>query len=247
MISLDDKVVVVTGASSGIGKATSLEFARKGARVVLAARRLTELQSICEEIHNMGGQCIAVKTDVTSCTEVEALFRETVRRFGQVDILVNNAGRGLKREMIETDSKDWQSVIDTNLKSVFLCSKEAAIAMAQKKIQGHIITVASIAGLFAVPGYASYCASKYGVRGFQRAVKWELRRLGIRTSTIYPFRVDTAFFNIYPSRPPRWQMLHPKDLAQYITAIATGSRTFRLYARLVLIFKRLYYLISFKS
>ncbi len=247
MISLNNKVVIVTGASSGIGRATSLGFARKGARVVLAARRLAELQSICEEIHNMGEQCIAVKTDVTSCTEVEALFRETVRKFGQVDILVNNAGRGLKREMIETDSNDWQSVIDTNLKSVFLCSKEAAMVMAQKKIKGHIITVASIASLFAVPGYASYCAAKHGVRGFQRAVKWELRRLGIRTSTIYPFRVDTAFFDVYPNRPPRWQMLSPNDLAQYITAIATGSRTFRLYARLVLIFKRFYYLISCKS
>jgi len=243
MTSLKDKVVVITGASSGIGRAAALEFIRKGARVVLAARRLDKLQALCRELSPSGDRCLAVQTDVTQEADVEQLFRAAEEHFGRVDILVNNAGRGLKSPLIDTDMDEWLSVIHANLTSVYLCTRMAARSMVRDSVRGHIITVASIAGLFSVPGYAAYCASKRGVAGFQRAAKWELRKLGIKTSTIYPFRVDTEFFDIYPGRPSRRQMLSARDIARYITAIASRSWLLRAYVRLVLVLKRIYYLV----
>ncbi len=243
MTSLKDKVVVITGASSGIGRAAALEFIRKGARVVLAARRLDILQALCRELSPSGDQCLAVQTDVTLEADVEQLFHAAEEHFGQVDILVNNAGRGLKSPLIDTDMDEWLSVIHTNLTSVYLCTRMAARSMIRGSVRGHIITVASIASLFSAPGYAAYCASKRGVAGFQRAAKWELRKLGIKTSTIYPFRVDTEFFDIYPGRPSRRQMLSARDIARYITAIASRSWLLRAYVRLVLVLKRIYYLV----
>lgn len=243
MTSLKDKVVVITGASSGIGRAAALEFIRKGARVVLAARRLDKLQALCRELSPSVDRCMAVQTDVTREADVEQLFRAAEEHFGQVDILVNNAGRGLKSPLIDTDMDEWLSVIHTNLTSVYLCTRMAARSMIRGSVRGHIITVASIAGLFSAPGYAAYCASKRGVAGFQRAAKWELRKLGIKTSTIYPFRVDTEFFDIYPGRPSRRQMLSARDIACYITAIASRSWLLRAYVRLILVLKRIYYLV----
>lgn len=243
MTSLKDKVVVITGASSGIGRAAALEFIRKGARVVLAARRLDKLEALCRELNPSGDRCLAVQTDVTLETDVEQLFHAAEEHFDQVDILVNNAGRGLKSPLIDTDMDEWLSVIHANLTSVYLCTRMAARSMIRGSVRGHIITVASIAGLFSVPGYAAYCASKRGVAGFQRAAKWELHKLGIKTSTIYPFRVDTEFFDIYPGRPSRRQMLSARDIARYITAIASRSWLLRAYVRLVLVLKRIYYLV----
>lgn len=243
MTSLKDKVVVITGASSGIGRAAALEFVRKGARVVLAARRLDKLQALCRELSPSGGRCLAVQTDVTREADVERLFTEAEHHFGRVDILVNNAGRGLKSPLIDTDMDQWLSVIHTNLTSVYLCTRMAARNMVSGSVRGHIITVASMAGLYSAPGYAAYCASKHGVTGFQRSVRWELRKLGIKASTIFPFRVDTEFFDIYPRRPSRRQMLSTRDIARYIAAIASRSWLLRVYVRLVLVLKRIYYLV----
>ncbi|UCH63231.1 MAG: SDR family oxidoreductase [Fidelibacterota bacterium] len=243
MTSLEDKVVVITGASSGIGRAVAREFIRRGTRLVLAARSLDKLQALCGELNPSGDRCLAVRTDVTREADVEQLFLETEKRFGRVDILVNNAGRGLKSRLIDTDMDEWLSVIHTNLTSVYLCTRMAAISMVHGSVRGHIITVASIAGLFSAPGYAAYCASKRGVTGLLQAAKWELRKLGIKTSTIFPFRVDTEFFDIYPGRPSRRQMLSARDIARYITAIASRSWLLRSYIRLVLVLKRIYNLI----
>jgi NADP-dependent 3-hydroxy acid dehydrogenase YdfG len=219
MIDLKNKVVIVTGASSGIGKAAALEFARKGASVVLAARRLDKLQALCDEIITFNKQCLLVQTDVTSEPQVFNLFEESKKRFGQIDILVNNAGRGLKAEIKEIDVKEWHTVLDVNLTSVFLCSKEALARMTPRK-NGHIITIGSIAGLYGTAGYAAYCAAKHGVTGFQRSLLWEARKFGIKVSTIFPGRVDTEFFDIYPERPPKGHMLSATDLADYIITVA---------------------------
>jgi 3-oxoacyl-[acyl-carrier protein] reductase len=239
MTSLKDKVVVIIGASSGIGKAAALAFARKGARVVLAARRLDKLQVVGEEINRSGGQCHAIQTDVTRADEVERLFRETEQQHGHLDILVNSAGRGLRSPLADIEPGEWHVVLESNLTSVYLCTRAATAVMARSHTRGHIITVASIASMFGAPGFSAYTAAKHGVRGFQKAVKWELRRLGIKTSTIYPARVDTEFFDSYPHRPPNWQLLSPHDVARYIVAIASRSLFQRLLWRAVLILKRL--------
>jgi len=214
MVNLTEKVVLVTGASSGIGKATAVEFARKGASVVLAARRVEKLAELHDHILTFNENCIYVRTDVTSEADVVNLFDRAEARFGRVDILINNAGRGLKSELIDITAEDWRAVIETNLTSVFLCTREAARRMKEQQNAGHIITVCSIAGLFGAPNYSAYCASKHGVTGFVRAAKWELRKHKIKLSTIYPGRVDTEFFDSYQKPPGKRQMLDATDIAR---------------------------------
>ncbi len=238
MVSLHDKVVIVTGASSGIGKAAAMALAQKGAAVVLAARRVDKLQALRDQITSLPAECLVVRTDVTSEPQVAQLFEETISRFGRVDILLNNAGRGLKTDIGATSLDEWRAVLDTNLTSVFLCSKEALNRMMPQNY-GHIITVSSIAGLYGLGGYAAYCAAKHGVTGFQRSLKWEARPHGIKVSTIFPGRVDTEFFDLYPERPPRGQMLSPEDVADYIVVVAQQQRLKRHVVRALNIGKRI--------
>lgn len=238
MISLENKVVIVTGASSGIGKAAAVEFARKGASVILAARRLEKLRALCDEISTINKECMVVQTDVTSEQQVARLFEQTIERFGRIDILVNNAGRGLKAGVRDISLKGWHETLETNLTSVFLCSKEALNNMIPLK-SGHIITISSIAGLYGTAGYAAYCAAKHGVTGFQRSLLWEARKFGVKVSTVFPGRVDTEFFDIYPNRPPKGQMLSAKDIADYIITIAEQKPVKRHAIRALNIGKRI--------
>jgi len=231
MMDLRDKVAVITGASSGIGRAAAIEFARKGCIVVLAARRVERLEEVRNSILCFNERCISVPTDVTDEGQVVALFNRVEQELGQVDILINNAGRGLKSRVGDITGDQWRSVMDTNLTSVFFCTREAARRMTSCG-GGHIITVCSIAGLFGAPGYSAYCASKHGVTGFCRAVKWELRKQGVRVSTIYPARVDTEFFDNYKERPASRQMLAAADIARHLVAIASRSRAAVLWSRI---------------
>lgn len=247
MVTLNNKVVVITGASSGIGKAVAIEFARKRAKVVLAARRTEKLKELKNYIVRFNENCIYVRTDVTREGEVINLFDETERKFGELDILINNAGRGLRSEVRDIRFTDWLSVIHTNLTSVFLCTREAARRMFQKNTNGHIITVSSVAGLYGAPAYAAYSASKHGVTGFMRSVKWELRRYGIKVSTVHPARVDTEFFDSYEKRPPRNQMLQTKDIAHYIIAIASRSPPQIMGIKILNLTKRVFNFIRYSS
>lgn len=241
MVTLKNKVVVITGASSGIGKATAMVFAKKGAKVVLVARRIEKLKELKEQISSFNENCICVQTDVTREEEVINLFDETERIFGRVDILINNAGRGLESEVCDIRYDEWLSVIHTNLTSVFLCTREAVKRMIRQGVQGHIITVSSTSGLFGVPTYAAYCASKHGVAGFKRSIKWELRKHAIKVSTIYPANVDTQFFDALKTVPRRREMLTAADIAGHLVAIASRSLLKILVIRLALVWKRAYY------
>jgi len=243
MVCLQNKVVVITGASSGIGKATAVEFAKKGAKVVLAARRIEKLKELEEYISKFNKNCIHVKTDVTQEKDVINLFKETENKFGKIDILINNVGKGLKSKFHHITCDDWISTVHTNLTSVFLCTKEASNLMMNKKIKGHIITISSLAGIFNIPGYSGYCCSKHAVSSFKSSIKWELRKHGIKTSTIHPYKVDTEFFDIYEKRPSRAQMLSPRDIAHYLIALSERNIFKITYVRSLNIFKRLYYLI----
>lgn len=245
MTSFKGKTVLVTGASSGLGRATALQFAREGARLIIAARREKELSDVRREIEALGGECLAVPTDVTVEEQVIHLFAAGEAAFGPVHIVVNNAGRGLRARLNEIEYDDWLSVLHCNLTSVYLCTRVAARTMAASGTRGHIITVGSLAGLIAVPGYSAYNAAKHGVTGFHRAVKWELRQMGIKASIIYPWRIDTAFFNTYDNRPGRGQMLAAQDVACYLTAIASRSFWRRWLVRFQLLWRRLYYLLRY--
>ncbi len=240
MTSLKNKVVIITGASSGIGKATAIEFAKKGAKVVLVARRKERLEELENYIKKFNKNCIHINADLTKKADIINLFNIVEKKYKKIDILINNAGRGLKATVCNISCDDWLSVINTNLTSVFLCTREAVKRMRKEENKGHIITISSIAGLYGAPSYAAYCASKHGVTGFKRSLKWELRKHGIKVSTIHPARVDTEFFDIYKKRPNKSQMLTPLDIADYILAIAERSIIKMIYIRIRNIFKRIY-------
>jgi len=245
MISLKDKTVIITGASSGIGEAAAIEFAKKGTKVVMAARRIEKLDKIKEYIADIGGDCIAVQTDVANENSVKSLFDKAEEAYGQVDIVINNAGRGLKSKVCDIDYNEWAATMDANVTGVFLCTKEAINRMKAKNTRGHIITVCSIAGLFSTPGYAGYCASKHAVTSFQRALWLEMLGSKIKISTIYPGRIDTEFFDIYEKRPHRKQMLSPQDIAVYLAAIASRSLIKKYFYKTLNVFKRIYYFVRY--
>ncbi len=232
-------VAIVTGASSGIGRATTLSLSRQGYQVVAAARRperLADLKKQCPI-------CTIVPTDITDEQSVAHLFQHTADTFGRLDLLVNNAGRGLQAAIPDISYEDWLSVMHTNCTGVFLCTKAALAYMTRG---GVIVTVSSMAGRFGVPNYAAYCASKHAVEGFQKAAWWELRKRGIACHTLHPARVNTAFFEDYDKQPGQRQLLDPQDIADVIVAYSQ-RRCVKAWGYLVRNFvKRLKRLIFFK-
>ena len=161
---LAGQVALVTGSSSGIGAATARELARRGARLVLAARRADLLDAEVQAIKQRGGEAIAIPTDVTDPTQIDALVARAIERYGRIDILVNNAGIGSIRSFARMSREDIERMLDTNLRGVVLLTHAVLPGMLERR-HGAIITVASVAGHVAVDPI--YSATKYAVRGFK--------------------------------------------------------------------------------
>jgi NAD(P)-dependent dehydrogenase (short-subunit alcohol dehydrogenase family) len=188
------KVVLVTGASSGIGKATALAFGREGAAVVVAARREAEGEETARAIRAGGGEARFVRADVTREVEVAALVGRVLADFGQLDVAFNNAGLGAGiAPVAELSEAAWHEQIAGNLTSVFLSMKHEAPAMLRNG-GGAIVNTASVLGLVGIGGIAAYVAAKHGVVGLTRAAALELAQAGIRVNAIAPAVVDTALF-----------------------------------------------------
>ena len=185
------KVVVITGASSGIGESTSRHLAAKGALVVLGARRKDRIDAIAKEIVDSGGKAIAIVTDVTKQSQVEALVRGAVEEFGRVDIIVNNSGVMPIAPVSLLKVDEWDRAIDTNIKGV-LYGVAAVLPHFQKAKAGHIINIASVAGIkvFA-PGGTVYSATKFAVRALTEGLRVELSSFNIRCTMISPGLVDS--------------------------------------------------------
>jgi len=193
MFDLTGKVALVTGASSGMGRATALALAVQGAKVVVAARRMDKLESLVAEIKSHGKEAIAVKMDVTRRAEVDAAVALAVRTFGKLDILVNNAGALDYSPFLTMTEEKWDLVIDTNLKGYFFAAQAAAREMAKNK-WGRIINIASIASGGAGIGFAQlvhYTSSKGGVMGMTEALAAELGQYNILVNAIGPGGIDT--------------------------------------------------------
>ena len=217
---LAGQVAVVTGASRGIGLAIARRLGQMGARVSLCARNAENLERAASGLRAAGIQVLALRTDVTRGDEVASLVSETQRTFGPVDILVNNAGIGIFGPFQEHTEADWNSVMDTNLKSVFLVSRAVAPEMIRRKT-GHIINIASLAGKSAFANGAVYCASKWGLLGLTGCMAEELRAHGIRVSAICPGSVATEFSPHAGKDPAR--MLQPEDVAHAVAALVTQA------------------------
>lgn len=189
---LDGKVAVITGGGRGIGRAIAEAFADEGARIVIASRTESELQTVASQISRNGGKARAVVCDVTVEEQVERLIRTTTDEFGGVDILVNNAGAGSMRPVWSIPRESFESVLAVNLIGTFLPTKHVWKPM-QRRGGGSIINVSSLGGLRGYPLLSAYCASKWGQIGFTKACAEEGKRVGIRVNAIAPGKADTAF------------------------------------------------------
>ncbi|MFH1447112.1 MAG: 3-oxoacyl-ACP reductase family protein, partial [Chloroflexota bacterium] len=189
-MKLKNKVAIVTGSGRGIGRAIALELAKEGAKVVVSSRHIKECQEVVKEIKKVGSEGLAVACDVSKKKDVDSMVKKAVKRFGQVDILVNNAGVVRQKPLLETTEKDWDFVIDINLKSVFLCTQAVAPGMMKRK-SGKIVSTASIAGEVGFLNIAPYCASKAGIINMTRELALELSPHGINVNAIAPGIIRT--------------------------------------------------------
>lgn len=216
MGKLNGQVAIVVGASSGMGRATALAFAAEGAKMAVAARRQAELDGLLAEIVKAGGTAMAQVADVAKPSDVDAVVRKAVERFGRVDVLANAAGVNVSNRQLATlDQAGWDRIIGINLTGAFHCTQAVLPQMRQQK-GGLIIHVASISGLWGDFSGAAYQASKHGIVGLANATRMEERLNGIRVTVIYPGLCDTSLLNVRPVPPTkaqRDQMMQPEDIA----------------------------------
>jgi 3-oxoacyl-[acyl-carrier protein] reductase len=195
---LNGRAAVVTGASRGIGRAIALELARRGARVVVNFHQNAEAASqVVETIRREGGEAVSFQADVALLPQAEALIQTAVKSFGQVDILVNNAGITRDSLLLSMSEADWDTVLDTNLKSTFNCSRAALKPMIRRRY-GRIINVSSVSGQMGNPGQANYSASKAGQIGFTKSLAREVASRGITVNCVAPGYIATAMTDNLP-------------------------------------------------
>ncbi|HXV38747.1 MAG TPA: SDR family oxidoreductase [Nitrosopumilaceae archaeon] len=193
-MDFNDKVIVITGASSGIGEASAVEFAKRKGSVVLVARRKENLESVARNLTKYGNEILVCQCDVSKWLEVEQMSRIVLDKFGKIDILVNNAGFAIYGSVLELKVEEIESQMETNYFGTVYCIKAFLPKMLEQKT-GHIVNVASVAGSFGLPGIASYCASKFAMLGFSEGLYHELKGSGIGITVVSPIMVQTNFFN----------------------------------------------------
>lgn len=197
-LSLENKVAIVTGGSRGIGRAIALEFAERGAAVVVNYNKSPEAaEDVVKKIQETGGKAAAFQADVSDFKQAEALVKFAIDTFGDLSILVNNAGITRDQLIMLMPESDWDAVISTNLKSTFNCSK-AAVKHMMRKRTGRIINIASIAGQMGNPGQTNYSASKGGQIAFTKALAREVAARNITVNAIAPGFVDTEILDAIP-------------------------------------------------
>lgn len=231
-MDIKGKVVIVTGASSGIGEATAREFGREGARVVLAARRVDRLEGLAREINSMGvgAETLVVQADLSRLEDIQALVRKTLDRFGRIDVLVNNAGFGRLDWLENLDpQKDIEAQFDVNVLGVVQTTRQALPVMIRQRA-GHIINMCSLAGLVATPTYTIYAACKHAVHGFSEALRREVKPWGIEVSMIYPGGVATEFAHKAGIRrktkatTPKFLLLSAEDVGRAVVQLVRRPR-----------------------
>lgn len=231
--SMNGKTAIVTGGSSGIGRATAIAFAREGAKVAIAARRVNEGEKTVRQIVEAGGDAIFVQTDVTRAKEVQALVDRTLEHYGRLDCVFNNAGSGKGGRLIDLTEEEWEQEIAVNLKSVWLCLKYQIPAML-KSGQGAIVNMASQGAILGVPNYAAYGAAKGGVVSLTRAAAAEYASEGIRINAVSPGAIETELWANAPvgmleqvaAGIPMQRVGQPKDIAEAVVWLCSDAAAF---------------------
>lgn len=211
--SLSNKVAYITGGSKGIGFGTAKVLIELGMRVAISSRSLVSAQKAAEQLSADSTRILAIQSDVVNETDEFAAVESVVSKFGQLDVLVANAGLGHFAAIDELSSAQWKETIDTNLTGVFNSVKASIDAL--KKSEGYIITIASLAGTNFFETASAYNASKFGLVGFTQAIMLDLRKYGIKVSTIMPGSVSTHFNNHIPNEADAWK-IQPEDIGELV-------------------------------
>jgi len=215
-MELQDAIVVVTGASSGIGRTTAAMLASRGAGVVLAARREDRLRQLATTIGERGGRALPVAVDVTNDDDLERLVSDTLTAYGRVDVLVNNAGIPGPGPFARAELDDMDRCIDVNFRSVVHSTKAFLPAFLERK-RGHVVNVASLAGRYAAPSISIYTATKHAVVAFSESLYYELEPFGVLVTSVNPGFVSTEGF---PNEQiPRPFVMKPERIAQGIATV----------------------------
>lgn len=220
MPRLKNKVAIVTGSSSGIGKAIALRFGQEGAKVVVAARRFSLCEQTVSHIRKQGGEAWPIQTDVADEQQVERLMADTVTRYGRIDILVNNAGIGGGSRLAETSTQAFDMVMNVNLRGTFFCCRAGFRHMKQQG-GGVIINMSSVAGVQAWEGTGTYSASKHGIMALTKSLADEGRAHHIKVSAICPGAVADELVNASPEDIECSEKIDPFDVAEAAVYLST--------------------------
>ena len=237
-MKLENRVAVITGAGSGIGRASALEFAREGARVVVADLNLAGALETARQIKAGGGQAIAVETDVALPESVQTLVAQTLEAFSQVHVLLNNAAIQVNKTVEDTTVEEWNREINVNLGGVFLCSKFFLPHL--RRTRGCIINMSSVNGLFVEPMCAGYCATKAAIIGLTKAMAIDHGKEGIRVNCICPGYIDAGlawgYFEAQPDPAAAraaagklhalWRIGRPEEVGRVAVFLASDEASF---------------------
>ena len=220
-MKLKDKVAIVTGAGTGIGRAIALAYVQEGASVVLVGRTQETLAKVADEVVALGGEALVVRASVSKPPDVRHVVEEALARFGRIQILVNNAGVFIYKGFLDLSLKDWDDTIDTNLKGIFLCCQAVLPGMVKQK-QGNIINISSIHGKIGDANLAAHCASKFGVIGLTQALAREVIDHNINVNVICPGQVKSNWVDEPEALPtPLSTRLKPADVARVAVFLAS--------------------------
>ena len=226
-MNLKNKIVVITGASSGIGEASAIQFARKGANIVLVARRKEKLLEVEKKVSQFHVKTFVCPCDVSQKSQVKEMAKNVLNKFGRIDVLVNNAGFVIYGKVNELTIEEIESQMETNYFGMVYCTKNFLPIMLEQNF-GHIVNVASVGASFSVPGIAPYCATKFAMLGFSEGLKHELHGTGIGVTVVSPIMVRTNLFD-HPSfenftKRATGISLSPETVAKAVVKAANSKR-----------------------
>ena len=212
----NNKVIIITGASSGIGRACAIEFAQNGAKIVLAARRIEELKKVEDQIKKQGGEAISIITDVKSIEDCKNLIYKTVEKYGKIDVLINNAGISMRAVFEDLDLSVIKELMDTNFYGAVYCTKFALSYLLKQK--GTVIGISSISGLTPLPGRTGYSASKYAMEGFLNTLRLENNKKGLNVLIVHPGFTSSNIRNVALDKNGQAQKETPRDEEKMMTS-----------------------------